>query len=492
MPLVTSVLGVLAATKLLAPLTSTNSAPPTEQTIPDEPAPLEAIPLEDIEPEPSLDAPLPTRGLQYAAAGPPIQVPAVMRPIEFPQPRRSPPSKASTEPLDDEEKDQGHTRWDGVSWTAFVDAYAGINAGLPVPQTGGNGYRAFDVSNGFALHWAGVGVSYEGDQVGGTVDLRFGPGSALYNGSDARLGLEYVKQAYATWIPKAATGKLRLDLGKFDTLYGAEVADSQSNYNYTRGALNWLAQPLFHTGVRATLQLSEKASIAALVVNGWNNSIDNNFGKSAGLQLGLTPSDRLRVYAGYLGGPENDREQRVACADDTAFETTSGQCAPSPGTRAAQSVVEAHRVERRLRHFGDLIIAAQPTPTFALLANANVGHDEVITNPVTGDYDRVLWWGAAVASRYRLTDDWAVAARAEVVHDPQGFTSGATDDRDRPTNLLLGTGTATLEFSPVDLLILKLDSRYDRASRPSFRAGVSGATPHQLTFTLGAVVAMGR
>ena len=39
-----------------------------------------------------------------------------------------------------------------------------------------------------------------------------------------------------------------LDLGKFDTPYGAEVAESHLNMNYTRGLL-YASQPVFHTSI---------------------------------------------------------------------------------------------------------------------------------------------------------------------------------------------------------------------------------------------------
>src|SRR5882724_3485604 len=35
----------------------------------------------------------------------------------------------------------------------FVDTYVSMNFNMPKPQTGSNSLRAFDVSNGFALHW---------------------------------------------------------------------------------------------------------------------------------------------------------------------------------------------------------------------------------------------------------------------------------------------------------------------------------------------------
>ena len=63
---------------------------------------------------------------------------------------------------------------------------------LPKPQTGTNPARAFDVSNGFALHWAGSNASYAPDPAAHSVGLRFGPGAGIYNtGVDNQISLTY-------------------------------------------------------------------------------------------------------------------------------------------------------------------------------------------------------------------------------------------------------------------------------------------------------------
>src|SRR5690606_18643526 len=62
-----------------------------------------------------------------------------------------------------------------VELHAFVDGYAGVNYNFPRPQTGGNRFRAFDTTNGFALSWIGVDASYAPDPVGATLSLRYGP-----------------------------------------------------------------------------------------------------------------------------------------------------------------------------------------------------------------------------------------------------------------------------------------------------------------------------
>ena len=49
--------------------------------------------------------------------------------------------------------------YDAVKVEGFVDAYANVSANSPKPQSGQNLGRNFDVTNGFALHWAGLNAS---------------------------------------------------------------------------------------------------------------------------------------------------------------------------------------------------------------------------------------------------------------------------------------------------------------------------------------------
>lgn len=472
------------------------------------PAPLETDEVADAT-VPGSDMPSLQPGtleLEYAAQGPALVRPPGFDPVSrgstedaaaapaSPEPVATEPETTSAAQADDgqtaasETESEGaaktetetqETKWyDAVSLGALADAYASVNATSSRPFGVPNDFRAFDTTNGFALHWAGIDASYDGETFGGTVGLRFGPSGPAYNGADADVGLGFVKQAYATYKPRFADGALSFDLGKFDTLYGGEVADSQNNFNYTRGLLNWLGQPFFHTGLRVGYT-HNSVSLTGIVVNGWNNSVDNNRGKTFGAQVGWTPGDRFSMYLGYLTGPENDRLASIECDADTEADLGTGTCVDAPGAEAASVEVTQRRADRRFRHFADLIVAVSAAKRLDVLFNADVGYDEIISNPVTGAFDRALWYGASLAGRVRITDVFATSLRGEAYHDTTGFTAPAT---------WMGSGTLTLEAAPHKNLVLKFDSRYDGAVDPVF-TGPDGLTRGQLTFTLGAVVA---
>ncbi len=383
--------------------------------------------------------------------------------------------------------------YDAISFKAFVDAYASVNYNFPKPQTGTNALRAYDVNNGASLAWVGLDASYDPAPVGGTVSLRFGPSAAIYAGARRdTYGLEYVKQAYASWKP---ADKLQLDFGKFDTIYGAEVAESQNNFNYTRGALYWLAQPLFHTGLRASYAMTDELALKALVVNGWNNTVDNNVGKSYGLQLGFTPSDTFSAYLGWIGGPEQPDSASVDCAADTAYDSTTGACAAAPGAVAQSYNVDCGGANqpKAWRHLIDLVVSVNPTPDLGIVLNGDYGTQGLrdATN-ATNDVTTQTWYGAALMARYQLTPVWALAARGEYVHDKNDFFGTGR------TQSSIVTGTLTIEAKPSDNLVIRLDARDDTmvegdmpdgtSDKKLFQKKLRDMGSSQLTTTLGIVV----
>ncbi len=380
---------------------------------------------------------------------------------------------------------------------AFVDAYASVNYNFPKPHTGTNRFRAFDTANGFSLSWVGLDARYDPDPVGGTLSLRFGPAAEAWanrclsptTDCDSALGLQYVKQAFVSWKPGGAGSAWTLDFGKFDTLYGVEAAESQDNYTYTRGLLRWLGQPLFHTGIRANLELLPELSLSALAVNGWNNSIDNNFGKSIGLQASISPVRELMVRIGWLGGPEQDDFAEVTCASGTQLDPNSLVCVPAdPSTRESVNTIDrgGANAPEAFRHFVDLVMAYQPNEVFGLLLNGSYGTEGERVSLTTSDTEQRSWYGASLSARYALNPVWALGARGEYYADPEGHTTGVTDAK-------LASGTLTIEAAPMPNLILRLDTRGDFAldgdpSDELFKHRVRDQRSTQLTSTLGVVV----
>jgi len=405
-----------------------------------------------------------------AAAAEEVPAPAAV-PLPAPTPAAAAPAESA--------------KWyEQVKIGAFVDGYAGWN--YAHPKTGvyasQNRFRAYDQWNGFQLHWVGLDATVDPAPVGGGVSLRFGPSAAVYTGSpDTEFGLVNVKQAFAAYKPGGADGKVQIVFGKFDTVYGAEVADSQLNITYTRSMLNYFAQPFFHTGFRVDWQATDVFQLKVMAVNGWNNAVDNNAGKSLGAQAIYKPNDRLLAAIGWIGGPEQPDHLKVSCADGTAFDRGSLGCVDAAGATASDTVVDRGGANKRWRHLVDAVVDYSPIDRFRILFNADWATEEILPLTATTS-ERKVWWGADLTLRGKVNDKAFVGVRGSYLRDRDGFLTGTGVDT-RVTS-----GTLTLGWTPTPNFVVKLEPRVDVGNEKFFAKGTDGTSKVQLTTTLGIVV----
>jgi hypothetical protein len=376
-------------------------------------------------------------------------------PAESPAPATAPaPSVVPAPPSAPSVSGLASTKWyDRIKMEGFVDAYASVNALSPKPQTGQNLGRAFDVTNGFAMHWAGVVASVAPEPVGATLSLRFGPGAVIYNaGPDNGAGLTFVKQAFVAWKPVEGV-PVQIDFGKFDTWIGAEVADTQYNMSYTRSAL-FSTQPLFHTGVRVDVAATEQLNFKLYAVNGYNNSIDNNAMKTFGATVGLTPIKDVAFYLNYIGGPEQN---------DLGTPVMGGPAPVVPGANG------------RWRHLADAVADVR-FGRGRVLANADFATEKLPAGALAmSDPEKsVSWYGGNLTFGYAVTDLFAFAVRGGYLADPDGYVAplwGAPAGQAAS----VVDGTLTLSVTPTPNLIIKLEPRIDAVS--SDQSGFEGSFP---------------
>ncbi len=327
--------------------------------------------------------------------------------------------------------------WEGFSVEVFADARYVWDWNSPdaPEETGTVAHRAFEGSTGFGLSFLGIDASYSYKSVGATAGLRFGASTPRLLGDVALI--ENVKQAYLTFRP---IDEIELDLGQFDTIYGAEVAESFKNFNYTRGALYFLMQPFYHTGLRASVKLGGQFTLKGLVVNGVNNPIDNNFSPDLGLQIVWSPGP-VEIYLGYLGAAQPDGET--------------------------------------FANFVDLLVTSR-LEDLELSFNADLG----LADP-EGDGARGKYYGASLAARYTFVYWLAAAIRGELLRDQDGVFYG--------TETKLATATATLEISPLQTrnIIFRLDNRFEKASADIFPKGGGRMSNLWFSTVFGVVVAVG-
>jgi hypothetical protein len=323
--------------------------------------------------------------------------------------------------------------------SGFVDTYYGCNTNRVDPQL-----RNFDTSHDtFSLSLAEIAFERKvttDSRVGFRADLDFGPTTDLVHSSEpSDTGKEVYKHIQQGYVSALAGSRLQLDFGKFATPHGAEVIEAKDDWNYSRSLLFALAIPYYHVGLRASLPLGNKASFVGYLVNGWNNSTENNGGKTWGLCAVLKPARSLTWAANVMRGPEQN--------DDTADQRT----------------------------LFDTTLTWTADAKLSLMANYDHGSDRV------GGQD-VSWQGIAVYARYQAAAWWALVGRVEWLDDPNAFMTGI---RQKPGEL-----TITSE-QRIGGLITRLEYRRDSSDKPFFAKSDATLSRSQSTFTIGAIYAFG-
>jgi hypothetical protein len=315
----------------------------------------------------------------------------------------------------------------------YVDTYYEYNFNKTDPQL-----RSYDVQhNTFSLSAAELNFSKAPtaeSRVGFRADLWFGKAAdltaAFEPASDGKEIYKHVQQAYVSLL----TGKLQWDAGKFVTPMGAEVIESQDNWNYSRSILFGYAVPFYHLGLRATYTVDPKVTLGAQLVNGWNNASENNGDKTVHLSLTLKPNANLSWVANYMVGKE---------APDAA------------------SV-------RDVRNLFDTTLSYTATPKLSLMANADYGKE-----------GSVKWWGVAAYAKYQAMPRWGVVGRYEYVDDTQGGF------------MTIGTKAQSLTLTSDHLLVgalrVRLEYRLDLSDGAFFKKSDGSLTDSQSALIVGVV-----
>jgi hypothetical protein len=167
--------------------------------------------------------------------------------------------------------------------------------------------RAFDPNEGFGLPQAQLKISkpVADDSAGFTLKMLTGTNAGVIHsaglGTDNSFDLEEANMTFN--VPKVKG--LTFTGGKFVTALGVEVIESPSNLMIEPGLLFLYGMPFTHTGGKFTYTVNDKLSLMAGLVNGWDNVVDGNSGKTVIWQASVTPPVK-GLTASFQGtyGPE--------------------------------------------------------------------------------------------------------------------------------------------------------------------------------------------
>ncbi len=167
-----------------------------------------------------------------------------------------------------------------------------------------NGYNTDhefdDKHNTFQLDQAALTVAFQPKEgFGALVDVAAGEDMKILNAAEGSNSNTFdIVQGFVQY----ATGPLTVIGGKFVTLAGAEVIAPTGNTNFSRSFL-FYAEPLTHTGIRATYAASDTFSVIAGVNNGWNYSSLQTYGAVTGeFGIAWTPNKAFSLTTqAYVG-----------------------------------------------------------------------------------------------------------------------------------------------------------------------------------------------
>lgn len=337
-----------------------------------------------------------------------------------------------------------------IDFSGLVDGYYSGNFNNPVSQV--NQLQNFDFkANQFSLEMLKVSMSHSADPIGFQVDLGFGKAFDWIHSTEPSGPAGYlrnIEQAYIALKPAKAKG-FEADFGQFVTSAGAEVIETMTNWNYSHSLLFAYAIPYYHFGLRTSMPLTKSFTGGFQLVNGWNDTEDNNTGKTLGF-TGVYTKPKFTLYGNYYVGPEN-------------VGTNTGW-----------------------RNLIDANLVLTPTPKLSAYINYDYGQNRnaVVsgTGFKTGSLSR--WQGIAAAAHYQATAKSSFTPRFEYFIDPQGFNTG--------TGQTLNEFTITYEYKMVEGLLARVEFRNDHSDVNFFDKDKNPAsTKNQPGITVGMIAFFG-
>ncbi len=229
-------------------------------------------------------------------------------------------------------------------------------------------------------------------------------------------------QAYVTYKVPIGRG-LDMKAGKFVTLHGAEVIRRTGNFNISRSMAFAYAIPFTHTGLMGTYSVTDWLSTTLGIVNGWDNTDDNNRGKSFHGMATVTPPF-LKDFTLTLGG--------------TWGAEFDGKEGPKRGLL-------------------DLIATYKPITPLTLTLNYDYGRQG---EAFEDNGPSAVWHAVAAYAVYDLTDRLSVGVRGEYFKDQDGYRlPGAAPGKE----LQVWGTTLTGRYKLFDHVFASVEYRHDEA-----------------------------
>jgi hypothetical protein len=289
-----------------------------------------------------------------------------------------------------------------------------------------------------------LGTTLTAGPIGGEFDFAFGTDPNVFASYPMPTTNSWnIVQAYLDYSYKTVT----LDVGKFNTLAGAEYIKSSLDWEYSKSYLNGFAIPFTHTGVRLTYAPSSKINYIVGENLGWDTiNIQATHGTTTEEGLIINPSSAINWTVQAYQGKEG---------------TIFGTFAP--------------------RHLIDTVLIGHVTPAFTLQGNYDNGTQEagngggVWANGAT----IARWQGLAGYANYQFTPKWSGTFRDEVFRDNGGSRTGFDQT--------LEEKTVTAQYQPTSPVMLRVEYRWDHSSLPVYAQTDGTGLPSQRNLGVEAI-----
>jgi hypothetical protein len=339
--------------------------------------------------------------------------------------------------------------FDHVKLGVTLEGFYQYNWNRPYDRV--NLLRAYDTrSNVFGIQQTAIVIESapavgQGRRFGARVDLQFGQATETVQGSAANEPrpdvYRHIWQAYGTYVVPVGRG-LQLDFGKFASSLGYETNYAKDNNHFSRAYLfNFL--PFYHSGLRATLPVSDEITLMYMLTNGIQQTEDFNDFKSNHVAAIVKPTSAVTWTLNYYAGQEQPDGGEPE-GPDGYFKVL------------------------------DTYVAWTATPALSFGLDANY-----VTNEVRKDDDALALQGTGVYARYQISSPAAVSVRYERLDDEGLF--GGIDQ-------VLHGLTATAEYKLAEGFLVRGEFRRDWSNERFF----TGPRPderrdHQNTALVGLV-----
>ncbi|MBI5641612.1 MAG: porin [Nitrospirae bacterium] len=341
-----------------------------------------------------------------------------------------------------EETKSGSMTIDDIKKSLGVSVYVqgGYTYNFKDPDSQQNELRVFDhKANSFTVDLAQLVFVKDAPTGGIGYKLKLSAGETAKFIHAAGLGTSDdtldLTEAFIDYVAPLGNG-LKLRLGKFVTMHGAEVIEAKDNMNYSRGLLFNFAIPFTHTGFMASYPFSDKVTGSLYVVNGWDNFDDEGSSKTLGLSASVVPSEQVSLILNLMNGREPDLATGI----------------------------------RSTRFLADFVGTVKPVKDLTVVINADYATQKD-SAPDGGD---AKWYGIAGYAKYDFSDLFSATIRAEYFKDEDGVRTGTAQK-------VKGI-TITPEFRIAKAIIVRPEFRHDWSDKKVFD---SGNEKNQDTLALG-------